>query len=237
MKWGRMLAAGVLLAGLAAALWWSNRQEAAKEGKPAADAPPKILALGADTIQQIDIRHRGEDPVSLKLNGVTWEMTSPKPMAVDGAAVSAITSAAASVDAERMVDPNVSDLKAYGLAPAAIEVNLGTKNGKTSKLLIGDTTPAGSAVYAKLDGDPRLFTMATYSKTAFDKQAKDLRDKRLLPFTQDKLSRIEITAQKQTYEFVKKGEGEWQIDKPKAMRADNIQMDDLIQRLKNADMD
>ena len=236
MKWGRMLAAGVLLAGLAVALWWSNRQEAAKEGKPAADAPPKILALGADTIQQIEIRHRGEDPITLKLNGSQWEMTSPK-LAVDSSAVSAITSAAASVDSDRVVDPNVSDLKAYGLAPPAIEVDFSTKNGKTSKLLIGDNTPAGSAVYAKLDGDPRLFTMGTYSKTAFDKEAKDLRDKRLLRFTQDKLSRIEITAQKQTYEFVKKGESEWQIVKPKAMRADSTQTDDLARQLNSAQMD
>lgn len=237
MKWGRMLAAGVLLAGLAAVLWWSNRQEKAKEGKPAADAPPKILALGADTIQRIEIRHRGEDPLTLQLKGSAWEMTSPKPLAIDSSAVSAITTAAASVDAERVVDPNASDLKAYGLDPAAIEVDLGTKNGKTSKLLIGDNTPAGSAVYAKLDGDPRLFTMAMYSKTAFDKQAKDLRDKRLLPFTQDKLSRIEITAQKQTYEFVKKGVSEWQLVKPKAMRADSTQTDELVQQLKNAQMD
>jgi hypothetical protein len=116
-------------------------------------------------------------------------------------------------------------------------VDLGTKDGKTSKLLIGDNTPAGSAVYAKLDGDPRLFTMATYSKTAFDKEAKDLRDKRLLPFTQDKLSRVEITAQKQTYEFVKKGESEWQIVRPKAMRADSTQTDDLVRQLNNAQMD
>lgn len=229
--------AGVLLAGLAVALWWSNRQEKAKEGKPAADAPPKILALGADTIQWIEIRHRGEDPITLQLKGSQWEMTSPKPLAVDQSAVSAMTSAAANVDAERVVDPNVSDPKAYGLAPALIEVDFGAKNGKTSKLLIGENTPSGSDVYAKLEGDPRLFAMATYSKSAFDKEAKDLRDKRLLPFTQDKLSRIEITAQKQTYEFVKKGESEWQIVKPKPMRADSTQTDDLVRQLSNAQMD
>ncbi len=45
MKWGRMVLAGVLLAGLGIAVWWSNRQEKAKEGQPAADAPPKILAI------------------------------------------------------------------------------------------------------------------------------------------------------------------------------------------------
>jgi len=225
-----------LLAGLAAVLWWSNRDEKAKEGKPAADAPPKILVVPADTIQQIEIRHRGEDPIVLKLNGSQWEMISPK-LPADGSQVSAITNAAASVDSERVVDPNVSDLKAYGLAPASIEVVIGTRNGKSSKLLIGDNTPAGSAVYAKLDGDPRLFTMAMYTKTAFDKEPKDLRDKRLLRFTQDKLSRIEITAQKQTYEFVKKGENEWQIVKPKAMRADSSQTDDMVRQLTRTEMD
>ena len=238
MKWGRMLTAGVLLAGLAIAVWWSNRQEKAKEGQPAADAPPKILAIGADTVKQIQIQHRGEEPVTVQFNASgKWEMTSPEPLPADSVAVAGITSAASRLDSERVVDPNVTDLKAYGLAPPLIEVSITAKDGKTSKLLIGDNTPEGSAVYAKLDRDPRLFTMASSAKTAFDKEAKDLRDKRLLPFTQDKLSRIEITAQKQTYEFVRKGEGEWQIVKPQAMRADGIQTDDLVQRLKNAEMD
>jgi Domain of unknown function (DUF4340) len=233
-----MLMAGVLLAGLAIALWWSNRQEKAKEGKPAADAPPKILAIPADSVKQVQIRHRGEEPLTLQFNGSgKWEITSPKAMPADSVAVAAVTSAASSLDSERVIDPNVSDLASYGLAPPLIEVSLTAKDGKTSKLLIGENTPTSSAAYAKLDGDPRLFTMATFSKTAFDKEAKDLRDKHLLPFTQEKISRIEISAQKQTYEFVRKGETEWQIVKPKAMRADTIQTDDLVQKLKNAEMD
>jgi hypothetical protein len=238
MKWGRLALAGVLLAGLGIAVWWSNKQEKAKEGQPLADAPPKILAIPADSVKQLQIIHRGEDAITVRFNASgKWEMTSPQPLPADPVAVASITGTASRLDSERVVDPNVTDLKAYGLAPALIQVTFATKDGKSSKLLIGENTPAGSAVYAKLDNDPRLFTMATSFKTAFDKEPKDLRDKRLLPFTQDKLSRIEITAQKQTYEFVKKGEGEWQIDKPKAMRADNIQMDDLVQRLKNAAMD
>jgi len=237
MKWGRMALAGVLLAALGIAVWWSNRQEKAKEGQPAADAPPKILAMGADIVSRIEIRHRGDEPVTLQLNGGKWAITSPKPLQADSTAVAGVTAAASTLTAERVVDPNVTDLASYGLAPALIEVDLTAKNGKTSKLLLGDNTPTGGAVYAKLDGDPRLFTVATASKSAFDKETKDLRDKLLLPFTQDKVSRIEITAQKQTYEFVRKGENEWQIVKPKAMRADTIQTDDLVQRLKTAEMD
>ena len=230
--------AGVLLAGLGIALWWSNRQEKAKEGKPAGAAPPKILAIAADSVKQVQIRHRGEEPLTVQFNGSgKWEITSPKPMPADSVAVASVTSAASSLDSERVVDPNVSDLASYGLAPPLIEVSLTAKDGKTSKLLIGENTPTSSAAYAKLDGDPRLFTMATSSKTAFDKEVKDLRDKRLLPFTLEKISRIEMSVRKQTYEFVRKGETEWQIVKPKAMRADTIQTDDLVQKLKNAEMD
>ena len=230
--------AGVLLAGLGIGVWWSNRQEKAKEGQPSADAPPKILAVSADAVKQIEILHRGEEPVKVQMNASgKWEMTSPKPMAVDSAAVGAITGAASRLDSERVVDPNVTDLAAYGLAPAMVQVSITTKDGKTSKLLIGENSPTGSSVYAKLDGDPRLFTMPSSSKSAFDKEAKDLRDKHLLPFTQEKLSRIEVTARKQAYEFVKKGESEWQIVRPRAMRADSIQTGELVQSLKNAEMD
>jgi hypothetical protein len=51
------------------------------------------------------------------------------------------------------------------------------------------------------------------------------------------LSRIEITARKQTFELAKVGETEWQIAKPKTMRADSTQVDDLVLKLKSASMD
>jgi hypothetical protein len=238
MKPGRMLIAAVLLAGLGAAVWWSNRQEKAKEDTPAANAPPRILAVGADTVRQIEIQRRGEAPTTVQFNDKgKWVITQPKPLPADPVAVAGLTSVASKLDSERVVDSNVTDLASYGLAPALIEVKITQKDGKTSKLLIGESTPAGSAVYAKLDGDPRLFSTPSANKAAFDKDSKDLRDRHLLSFTQDKLSKIEVTARKQTFEFAKAGEGEWQITKPKAMRPDAVQVDDLVQKLRNASMD
>ena len=52
-----------------------------------------------------------------------------------------------------------------------------------------------------LGGDPRLFTISSFNKGNFDKASKDLRDKRLMSFDQDKISRLELTAKKQTVEF------------------------------------
>src|ERR1700674_3139888 len=238
MNPGRMLIASVVLAGLALAVVWSNRSEKAKQGKPSADTPPKILSIKEDQVKQIDIKRRTGESTTVKFNDSgRWQITSRQALDAGAGAVDATTSASAKVNAERVVDENATDLASYGLAPPLLEVDIGTKDGKTSKLLLGENTPAGNGVYAKLDGDPRLFTTGGFNKSTFDKVAKDLRDKRLLKFDQEKISRIEFTAKKQTFEFGKAGANEWQIVKPKPMRVDAALMEGMVIKLKAASMD
>ena len=110
------------------------------------------------------------------------------------------------------------------------------KGGKVSKLKIGDDTPTNSGAYAIVDGDPRVFTVASYVKTGVDKSAQRLRDKRLLTFDQDKLSRVELIAKKQDIEFGR-DKDQWQIVKPKPLRADGLQVDEMLRKLKDAKMD
>ena len=87
-----------------------------------------------------------------------------------------------------------------------------------------------------LAGDPRLFTVASYTKTSLDKSLNDLRDKRLLPVNPDKVSRIEVVGKNGDIEFGR-NKDDWQILKPKPMRADGIQVGDLMRDLTNAKMD
>jgi hypothetical protein len=133
MKPGRMVIAAALLAALGIALWWSNRQEKAKEGQPAPGAPPHILAIGPDTVKQIEIQRRGEAPTVVTFNDKgKWEITQPKPLPADALAVASITSAASKLDSQRVVDPNVTDPATYGLAPALVSVAITTKNVETA---------------------------------------------------------------------------------------------------------
>ncbi len=116
MKPGRLLIAVIVLAGLGGALWWSNRDEKAKEGKPAADAPPKILAIKEDSVKEIDIKRQGGENTSVRFNDKgKWEITSPKPLMADPTSVAQMTSAMSNLTSDRMVDPNVTDLASYGL--------------------------------------------------------------------------------------------------------------------------
>ncbi len=242
MKPGRLLIAAVLLAGLAGALWWSNRDEKAKEGKPAADAPPKILEIKPDAVKQIDIKRRDGESTSVRFNDKgKWEITSPKPLVADATAVAQLTSALSNLTSDRLVDANATDLAGYGLAPALLEVDVATKDGKTTQLLIGEATPTGSNVYAKLGGDPRLFTMPNNNKATFDKTSKDLREKHLLAFTGGKLMGVGLTIKAksgpQTIEFGRVGDTDWEITKPKKMRADGTPVDDIVSKLKLTEMD
>ena len=237
MKLGRMLIAAVLLAVLGVAVWWSNKEEAAKANKPAGDAV-RILDIPPDTVKEVQIQRRGEAPTTVQRNDKgQWALTQPKAFPADTNAVSGVTNTTMKLDSQRLVDANATDLASYGLSPALLEVKITQKDGKSAKILIGESTPANDAVYLKLDGDPRLFTVSTVNKTGLDKDYKDLRDRHLFSFNQEKVSKIELTAKGPGFELTKPADADWHITKPKAMRADSIQVDDLITKLKNAQMD
>jgi len=74
-------------------------------------------------------------------------------------------------------------------------------------------------------------------KSSLDKTPDDLRDKRLLSFDSDKLTRVDLQAKGAAVEFGKNSSNEWQILKPRPLRADGSQVDTLVSKLKDAKMD
>jgi len=238
MKNKGLLIAVAVLAALGGAVYWSEKTKLADEKKPpSGDTPPKILTIPEDQIQGILLAKRGEEPTMLSRASGKWEMSEPKPLAADQDAVNGVVQNLANLGSDRLIDEKAANLQTYGLAAPSEEVVVTRKDGKKDTLLLGDDEPTGAGTYAKLANDPRVFTIATFVKTGIDKGPKDLRDKRLLTFNSDKLSRVAVTAKGQTFEFGKNGQGEWQIVKPAAMRADGPQVDELVRKLKDAKMD
>ena len=238
MKNSGLIIAAVVLAALTGVLYWSNHHPPSEStAKASLDTPPKILSLKQEDISKIEIRKKGGEELDLaKGDAGKWQITAPKPLGADQEAVSSLLSSVSSLNADRLVEDKASDLSQYGLAQPALEIDVTTKDGKPQKLLLGDDTPAGSAVFAKLDGDPRVFTIASYNKSSIDKSANDLRDKRLLTVDFDKLSQIELATKKQNMEFGRNKQ-EWQIVKPKPLRADNFQVEEIVRKLRDAKMD
>jgi hypothetical protein len=231
-----LLVAVVLLAALGVGVYFSNKEKAAEAAKPPADAPPKILALTEGDITKVTLKKKGADETVLEKANGKWQITAPKPYPADQDTASQLVASTANVSGDRVVEDKASNLSAYGLNSPILEVDITGKGGKVSKLKIGDDTPTNSGSYAIVDGDPRVFTVASYVKTGVDKSLNDLRDKRLLRFDQDKLSRVELIAKKQDIEFGR-DKDQWQIVKPKPLRADGLQVDEMLRKLKDAKMD
>src|ERR1035438_8963215 len=237
MKPKGLLIAVVLLAVLGGVTWWSNKSQADKAKAPAADAPAKLLTIPDDQFQEIKIKKVTGELLNLKRENGKWRMTAPTPLPADQDAAASMASTLANLNADKVVEEKATDLKPYGLDLPTLDVEIVRKDGKTDHLLIGDDTLNGSGAYAKLANGAKVVTVTATVKTSLDKRPDDLRDKRLLTFDSDKLSRVELAAKGPALEFGKNGQNEWQIVKPRPLRADGSAVDGLVSKLKDAKMD
>jgi hypothetical protein len=231
-----LLISVVLLAVLGGIVWWSNRRQA-EAGKSPTDAAKKMISVAEDQVQQIKTKKVTGEVIDLQRKDGKWEMVQPKPLPADQDAVSSMLSNLTSLNADKVIEEKAADLKAYGLDDPTLDIQVTRKDGKSDHLLVGDDTPTGSGAYAKLANDPRVFSIASFVKSSLDKTPNDLRDKRLLRFDSDKLSRVELQAKGQTFEFGKNASGEWQIVKPRPLRADFSAVDTLVNKLRDAKLD
>jgi hypothetical protein len=233
-----LLVAVAVLAALAGGVYWSKKAQEAEAKKPASDASaPKILDIPFAKLAKLEIRHAGGETVVAERKGNKWDLTVPKPLPADNASLNLMAEALTPLNADRLVEEKTADLGQYGLVTPSLEFIVTEADGARRHLLIGDEVPTGSGSYAKLEGDPRVFTITSHSKAGFDKTENDLRDRRLLTFASDKLTRVELTAKGQTIEFGKNNQNDWQILKPRPLRADGGLVEELIRKLQDAKME
>lgn len=232
---GLITAVGVL-AILGGYAWWANKHPTAPDTSTAATSP-KILSLSADQITGIRLAKTGAEPVVLSKSGNQWQITAPQALPADSDSLTALTTALSPLASDRLIEEHPASLAPFGLDNPTSEVDITTKDGKTQKLLFGADTVSGGDTYAKLGNDTKVYTVASSSKTSLDKSVNDLRDKRLMTLNSDKISSITLTAKGPAVEFSKNSSGDWQITKPKPMRADGGAVDDLVTKLKDAKMD
>jgi ribosomal protein L12E/L44/L45/RPP1/RPP2 len=236
MKPTGLLIAVALLALVGGAIWWSNKKQAATPAKSATDTSSKLLTIPADQFQEIRIKKLTETQ-DLKLVNGKWRIVEPKPLAADQDTVTSMVTSLSALTADKTIEDNATDLKAYGLDTPTLDIAITRKDGKTAGVIVGDATPTNSGSYAKLPDSPKIYTIASYVKTGLDKSVNDLRDKRLLTFDSDKITRVVLAAKGVPVEFGKNAQNEWQILKPSPLRADATQVDSLVSKLKDAKMD
>ncbi|MBV9613111.1 MAG: DUF4340 domain-containing protein [Acidobacteriaceae bacterium] len=236
MKSRNLLIAAVLLAALSGVVWWTKRhpETATTTTTPAA---PKLADIPSGQIKEIDLAKKGGATLTLERQNGKWEITSPDKLPADQDAASTLAGALSPVTADSVIEDNPSDVSKYGLNAPTLTVTVHETNGKSDQLYFGDDVPAGSLVYTRVGSDRKVYAISSATKTSLDKTANDLRDKRLLTFNSNQLTRIELVSAKSDLEFGKNNQNDWQILKPQPYRADSFEVEELLRKLTDAKMD
>ncbi len=231
-----LLIAAIILAALSGVVWWSKRHpETPATSTPA--AAPKLADITAGQIKQIDLTKKDGATLTIARQNGKWAITSPQALPADQDAVNSVAAALNPLTSDNVVESQPTDVAKYGLTSPSLTVTVHENNGKSDRIYFGDDVPAGSLVYARVGSDPKVYAVASSTKTSLDKSATDLRDKRLLTFDSNRLTRIELASAKSDIEFGKNNQNEWQIVKPQPYRADSFEVEELLRKLTEAKMD
>jgi hypothetical protein len=238
MKFRGLLVAVTALAALGGLAYWSEKKKQADDKKPSTEEAPKVMTVPEDQFKEVRVEKPGAPATVLAkdANG-KWQITQPEPLRADQDSVTSLVSTLSNVNSDRLIEEKAANLGEFGLDKPTMQAVVVRKDGKTQKLLVGGETPTGNGFFAKTEGDARVFTVPSYVKSSIDKSPNDLRDKRLTTFESDKVTRLELQAKGQPLEFGKNAGNDWQILKPKPLRADNSQVEELLRQLKDARME
>jgi hypothetical protein len=204
---------------------------------PDPNAKPRAFdELASDNIQEIQIKNADGHTSRAQLESGNWQLVEPVKADADDGVVGTVTSNLATLEVQRVVDEMPTDLTQYGLEPARIDVGFRLRDQKELQhLLVGDKTATGGDLYAKRPNEPRVFLIAAYLDSIFNKTPFDLRDKAILKFERDKVDGVEVVNGASTIQFSRMG-SEWRVVKPVTARADYAAAEGLLTRLSSTNM-
>lgn len=193
-----------------------------------------FAGLDSDKIERVTVKSDKGEATTLEKKSGKWQQTQPDTVEADPGEVSGITTNLASLEMQRVVDEQATDFKQYGLEPARIEVAF-KAGDQDRRLLVGQKTPSGTDLYAKLPDKPRVFLISSYLESTFNRSPFDLRDKTIIKIDHDKIDSIDITSPDHALKLAKSG-SDWRIKSPVDARADFGAADGIIGRLNSAQM-
>ena len=194
-------------------------------------AKDSVFAIESSDLVELDVTASSGERTLLRKTDGAWRLTDPVQVDADAIEVSGITSGVESLEIERVVAESPADLASFGLADPRIVIAFKAEGDtEFTRLLFGDDTATGGDMYATTSTDPRVFLVAAYLETSFDRATFDLRDKAILDFDTDEVDRIDITAPSHTVALVKTDEA-WRLEQPWSARGDAGITNALVTRL------
>ncbi|MBI4589446.1 MAG: DUF4340 domain-containing protein [Candidatus Rokubacteria bacterium] len=200
--------------------------------KPAADFRDKtILTFDRKDVAGLEIAVEGELMAVEPEAERKWKITKPVSLRADMDAISDFLDKLRFAKVKEFVVEAPKSMRPYGLdRPARVTVLLGKEKGAHT-LLFGKPEPAKQGVYAMRAGDPSVLLVGEDLWTTLPKTVGALRDKTVLDYDRDKVSRLELESPKGKVALAKEGE-KWQVTAPESLKADDGEVGGLLFKIR-----
>ncbi|MDQ3211635.1 MAG: DUF4340 domain-containing protein [Acidobacteriota bacterium] len=223
----------IILLVVAIPLFWYAYRESRKG--PVDDTPKrdKVFNVDAGKIEELEVRHESGERTTLRRKGSEWAIVQPITAPSDEATVNGITSNLASMEIQRVIEENPGDVSEFGLTSPRVEVAFKAGGGQ-QRLQIGQKTPSGTDVYARISDQKKIFLISSFLESTFNRSSFDLQDKSVLKLDREKVDSLAVRAG-QEVRFAKVN-GEWALKAPVEGRAEFSAVDGLVSRLAGLQM-
>ncbi len=201
--------------------------------RPVADFRDKtVLAFEQKDVTGLELDLRDEK-IALEQADGRWKMTKPRPLPADADTVRDFLEKLRAARVKEFAADAPRSLEPFGLdKPVRLDVQTGRdKDRATKTLLIGRADPAKKGVYAMRPGESSVLVIPDETWTAVPKNVAVLRDKALVAFDRDKMTKIEIESPKGTVTLAKDGE-RWKITAPAPLAADQVEAGAVLFKLR-----
>jgi hypothetical protein len=202
----------------------------------AGETKEKVFAIEPGAVEEVEVRADSGAVTRLQKTGDEWRIVEPAALAPDVAQISGLVSTLEALEAQHVVDENPASVAQYGLEPARITVAFRTAGDTVMRRLdVGDKTPTGGDLYARVEGQPRLILIAGYLEASLNKTTFDLRDKTVLAIDRD-VDRVRLSPAGKPAIALSRDENDWRMTEPVAARADFGAVDGLVSKVLQAEM-
>jgi hypothetical protein len=209
--------------------------------EPAGDAAivkkDRVFTVESAGLEELEVHAASGETTTLRKKNGLWEMVAPEPSATDASEVGSLLSTIESLEVQSVVDEKPASAADFGLEPPRITVAFKAAGAAApTRLQIGRKTPTGGDVYARVEGQTRVFLISGYLEDSLNKTPFSFRDKTILKFERDAADSLAIErAELPALAFVKKG-ADWRFSKPYDAKADFNIVDGIVGRLYQARM-
>jgi|GEM_PF-2620037 len=200
----RIITAFLALA-LAFGLYWFFEVKKKGEEKAKKEALESVFpGLKADDVVSLSLGLN--DTVTLEKQGNEFVITVPEKSYSDSMAIDAMVKRLAGLKSVLRLDSfTASDL---GLDKPSAALSIKGKNGNEYRLLLGSLNPAGTHVYAQVQGSSAAIMTSKETLADAQKKFEDLRFKGLLRSKEDEITKVRSTIAGKEFLAEKKG-GVW----------------------------